>query len=124
MSKLPIFQWFAARGDVLISVNTGADGVDIPYHLRSQEIVDFILGPNPTPKMAADQEGIKASMRFAGKVYACRFPWDSIIQMSGHDAVIQFRATQSKPRGNGPGEKSGEKKRKEPEKRPNLRIVK
>ncbi|MGK7346733.1 MAG: hypothetical protein ACNS63_13085 [Candidatus Nitrospinota bacterium M3_3B_026] len=124
MSKLPIFQWFADRGDVLISVNTLTEGVDIPTHLKSQEIVDFILGVNPTPKMTAGQEGIKASMRFAGKVYTCRFPWDSIIQMSGHDAVIQFRSSQPQTQGREPGQNSGAKKRQKPKKRPNLRIVK
>lgn len=121
MSKLPIFEWFLSRGDVLISVNTRVDAVDVPPHLKRQEIVDFILGAVPTPKLSTGPEGIDASMRFAGKVYSCHFPWDSILQMSGHDAVIQFRnpLMEETPPENKNREKQGQKKT-----RPNLRVIK
>ncbi len=91
MNKLAIFEWFYSTGDVLITLNTHADGLDIPPNLRSQEMVDFILGEIPTPKITADAHGISTPMRFSGSLYNCYFPWSAIVQMSGQDAVIQFR---------------------------------
>ena len=91
LSKLPVFEWFYPLGDVMVTVSTQVDGVDVPSSLRQQEIVDFILGEIPTPKLVADDNGVSAPMRFAGSLYSCYFPWDSIIQMSGQDAVMQFR---------------------------------
>jgi len=121
LSKLPVFEWFFNQGDVLITVNTHVDQVDIPPNLRNQEIVDFILGPTPTPKMTMDERGVTASMRFSGALYACYFPWTAIIQMSGQDAVIQFRNPLQA------GEKSRgalDEETSQGKKRANLRLVK
>ncbi|VAX18866.1 hypothetical protein MNBD_NITROSPINAE03-230 [hydrothermal vent metagenome] len=91
MNKLPIFEWFYPQGDVMVTVNTHITGVDIPPDLRQQEIVDFILGDKPTPKLTADGVGISAPMRFHGSLYSCYFPWACVLQMSGQEAVMQFR---------------------------------
>ncbi len=91
MNKLPVFEWFFPLGDIMVTVNTRVEGVDIPPKLRQQEIVDFILGEIPTPKLKTDKNGITAPMRFSSSLYSCYFPWNSIIQMSGPDAVMQFR---------------------------------
>lgn len=121
MNKLPVFEWFAAQGDVLVTVNTSVAGVDIPARLRQQEVVDFILGETPTPKMTADERGVSAAMRFGGALHECHFPWEAIIQMSGQDSVIQFRnptaATGTEPRPR-PAPAAPKKKK------PDLRLVK
>jgi len=91
LNKLPIFEWFYPQGDVMVTVNTNITGVDIPSDLRQQEIVDFVLGDKPTPKLTADGVGISAPMRFSGSLYSCYFPWDCVMQMSGQEAVMQFR---------------------------------
>jgi len=109
------------KGDVLISVSTNVSGVDIPAHLRKQEIVDFVLGATPTPKMSANDDGIEAAMRFAGDVYPCHFPWDSVLQMSGHDAVIQFRNNSHAEEAHG---SAARKKNVQKKAKPNLRLVK
>ena len=121
MSKLPVFEWFVSRGDVLISVNTSVSGVDIPSHFMKQEVVDFILGAMPTPKMSVNEDGIDASMRFSGSVRQCHFPWDSIVQMSGHDAVIQFRNTHLAPPA---ADENGRKQASRAKEKPNLRLIK
>ena len=90
MNKLPVFNWFIAMGDVLITVETKAVGVDIPPHLRENETVDFILGQIPTPKLTVDEAGVTAPMRFGGTLSTCRFPWESIRQMASPAAVMQF----------------------------------
>lgn len=120
MNKLPIFEWFFALGDVLVTVNTKSEGVDIPKNLGQQEMVDFIFGENPTPKVEADEYGVSAPMRFSGSLYPCYFPWSSIVQMSGKDAVIQFRNSDisAEPETPAPQKKQGKKNRG------NLRIVK
>ncbi|VAX24315.1 hypothetical protein MNBD_NITROSPINAE02-123 [hydrothermal vent metagenome] len=98
MDKLPIFEWFLEYGDVLITVSAKLDSVDIPQHLKEQDVVDFILGPAPTPKMVIEKKGVKTPMRFSGAIHNCFFPWESIIQMSAQDAVIQFRNTDGVPK--------------------------
>jgi len=91
LNKLPIFEWFYPQGDIMVTVNTNITGVDIPSDLRQQEVVDFVLGDKPTPKLTADGAGINAPMRFSGSLYSCYFPWDCVMQMSGQEAVMQFR---------------------------------
>jgi len=121
LSKLPIFNWFFSQGDVLMTVNTHSDGVSVPSHVRQQEIVDFIVGVKPTPKLVAGDEGVTASMKFSGAIHECHFPWSSIVQMSVQDAVIQFRnpaAFNTKFEPTQPQESQARKKRG------NLRIVK
>lgn len=130
MNKLPIFEWFASQGDVLVTVNTQFENVDIPGHLKRQELVDFILGETPTPKMSVDEHGVHAPMRFSGALFNCYFPWNSVVQMSSEDAVIQFRNTTEpdapakKESSAGSGKvakRSNPENRKE---RPNLRLIK
>jgi len=122
MNKLAIFESFYSAGDVLVTLNTNTDGLDIPSNLRSQEIVDFILGQTPTPKLTADDHGVSTPMRFSGSLYNCYFPWSAIVQMSGQDAVIQFRnpdlSKTSQPAKKVPQESSVGGKRA------NLRLVK
>lgn len=119
MNKVPVFEWFLEYGDVLITVNTHTKGVDIPPSLRDQEFVDFVLGPTPSPKMTTDQKGIRAPMRFSGALYHCYFPWDSVIQMSANEAVIQFREFKIEP------ETTAKKRPQEQKKnKTHLRVVK
>lgn len=120
MNKLPIFEWFFALGDVLVTVNTRSEGVDIPKTLDQQEMVDFIFGENPTPKVEADEYGVSAPMRFSGSLYPCYFPWSSIVQMSGRDAVIQFRNAETSSEAETPAKPEKHAKKN----RGNLRIVK
>ncbi|VAX18854.1 hypothetical protein MNBD_NITROSPINAE01-1709 [hydrothermal vent metagenome] len=91
MNKVPVFEWFYTQGDLLVTVTTALESVDVPANLKRQEVVDFILGAVPTPKLSFDEIGIKTPMRFSGKLHNCYFSWESIIQMSSQDAVIQFR---------------------------------
>lgn len=120
LNKLPVFEWLYPLGDVMVTVSTQVDSVDVPASLRSQEIVDFILGEKPTPKLVADNNGVSAPMRFSGSLYSCYFPWDSIIQMSGQDVVMQFR--NPIPIKSGYGVKPTQVANKK--KRGNLKIVK
>ena len=100
MDKIPILDWFLDYGDVLVTIDTKVVTVDIPAHLRDQEVVDFILGATPTPKMEVDKSGIRTPMRFSGVVHHCFFPWEAVLQMSAQDAVIQFRNAHNQPEPN------------------------
>ncbi len=116
VDKIPIFEWFLSSGDVLITVDTTFDGVDIPAHLNRQDSIDFILGATPTPKLSTETGGVKVPMRFSGALYSCYFPWGSIVQMSSQDAVIQFRSA--------PFAKDVKPSRNMKKTKPNLRLVK
>lgn len=120
MNKLPVFNWFIAMGDVLITVETKAVGVDIPPHLRENETVDFILGQIPTPKLTVEEDGITAPMRFGGTLHTCRFPWGSIRQMASPTAVMQFSNVPSAET-----QEAGDRKKGSPKKKGgHLRVVK
>jgi hypothetical protein len=120
LNKLPVFNWFIAMGDVLITVETKAVDVDIPLHLRQNETVDFILGQVPTPKLTVDEGGVTAPMRFGGTLHTCRFPWGSIRQMASPVAVMQFsNVPPTDAHDTGAGKKGGSKK-----KGGHLRVVK
>ena len=92
MNKLPVFEWFYQYGDTLVTVATQMDVVDVPPQFRNQQLTDFILGRVPTPHMIADEKGITAPMRFGGALYNCVFPWESVVQIGGANAVIQFKS--------------------------------
>jgi len=122
VNKLPVFEWFWGQGDVLVTVNTRAPEVDVPAFLREKELVDFIMGELPTPRLQADERGILVGMKFSGVPHTCFFPWDSIERMKGPASVIQFQAQPEAP-----AKKKPEKPEKpEPEKgkHPNLRLIK
>jgi stringent starvation protein B len=106
----------------MITVNTKSPGVDIPLFLREKELVEFILGRDPTPRLQADANGILVGMRFGGKPYTCYFPWAAIGRMECPASVIQFRPqADTKQTVMGPeGAAAGPEK----DKRPNLRVVK
>lgn len=127
MSKLPVFEWFLARGDVHVTIATAVEGVEIPQHLKRKDIVDFVLGSVPTPQIFADKNGIEASMRFGGELFLCRFPWESVLQMISqeHDAVMQFRGPVMS--GSKPADGAAKKSQASPSRskgRGNLRLVK
>jgi len=123
LNKQPVFDWFWAQGDVLVTISTKTIGVDLPQFLREKEVVDFILGVDLTPRLQADDKGILVGMRFSGAPHTCFFPWDSVLRMECPNSVIQFRAgalnsqsaLQSKEK---PAPVSAK------EKRPNLKLVK
>lgn len=123
VNKQPVFSWFLENGDVMVSVDTGFEGVDTPPPLRTGEVVGFIFGSVPTPHLTVDDWGLTSPMRFSGNLYTCRFPWGSIQQLSSQDAVIQFRqggaTVDDAPSGTAKGIAEGEKKS-----RGNLRLVK
>lgn len=109
----------------MITVDTRSADVAVPAHLKDRESVDFILGQVPTPKLTCGGNGIYSPMRFGGAMFDCFFPWESIVRISGHDAVIQFKINTAAP---GPVAAdatqgvAGEVPRKKG--RPNLRVVK
>jgi len=119
VNKLPIFEWFWTQGDILVTVNTKTPGVDVPEFLRQKELVDFIMGENPTPRLQADERGILVGMRFSLALHTCFFPWDSIERIKCPTSIIQFHR---EPEG------TGNKQPAKPElakgKRSNLRLVK
>jgi hypothetical protein len=117
MNKLPIFNSFYEAGDTLVTIKSATPQVDLPPQLRSDPDVQLILGLAPTPHLAVDQWGIVADLRFSGKKYTCRLPWASIIQLSGRDAVIQFKYDR-------PEEVAIQKTERNKENRANLRVVK
>jgi stringent starvation protein B len=90
LNKQPVLDWFLSMGDVLVTVETKADGVDVPKHLYQSETVDFILGKVPTPNLSMDGDGVVAPMRFGGVLHTCVFPWESIRQMASPLAVMHF----------------------------------
>ncbi len=90
---LPVFEWFYEHGDIMLTIRTTAPGVEVPVDLRANELVDFIIGAKPTPKLQYDKFNITAPMRFSQKLYKCIFPWNSIVRISSDKAVIQFTET-------------------------------
>lgn len=124
MNKLPVFEWYLKAGEVLLTVDPRVEGVDLPPNLRDQEnYVNLIVGRIPTPKLTADEWGVLAPMRFSESAYTCRLPWEAVLQMSSHDAVIQFRSKDGKEGVASAYAKNRAKKGKK-NFRPHLRVVK
>ncbi len=91
MNKVRVFDLLYEDGDVLVTINTSVEGVSAPPNLADQETVSFVLGAVPTPNMEVSEWGIVASMRFTGNLFSCKIPWESVVQMSSENAVVQFR---------------------------------
>tara|TARA_B100000959_G_scaffold123970_1_gene130155 strand:- start:46136 stop:46525 length:390 start_codon:yes stop_codon:yes gene_type:complete len=126
-NRLPLFDWFYAQGDVLVTVSLNTEGVEVPKDLRQEEFADFVLGESPTPKLIADDVGVSASMRFSGALYSCYFPWTSIVQMSGTDAAVQFRnplLTDTPPDSKEMHKCHNRNQHSRKKSKPNLRLVK
>ncbi len=118
VNKRPVFEWFLAQGDVMITVTPPSHGLIIPKHLATKDKIDFILGDIPTPNISIDDDGVVAPMRFAGELFKCVFPWSAMLQMSGQDAVIYFRTDAAMER------ESQQERTNKVKKRSNLRLVK
>lgn len=119
VNKLPIFEWFWLQGDILVTINTKAPEVDVPAFLREKELVDFIMGENPTPRLQADERGILVGMKFSGAPHTCFFPWDSVERIKCPTSMIQFHTETD-----GTGKKQPAKPELAKSKRSNLRLVK
>ncbi|MFW2331911.1 MAG: hypothetical protein ACN4E2_06435 [Nitrospinota bacterium] len=90
VDKRAVLESFLKSGDTLISITPNSEDVKLPTFLKSNQVINFVLGSSSTPRLKLDTWGVEASMRFGSSKCICRFPWDSIIQMSSKSAVIQF----------------------------------
>ena len=78
-------------GLVHIKVKVFETGVVVPKFLIEQggEII-FVLGNAPTPRIAIDNFGIKAPMRFGSITKDCFFPWSSITMITDEKVVLML----------------------------------
>ncbi len=93
-AKFEVFQLMIEEGMVMVSLDTGVEGVEVPprfeglpeLHLNFSHmfhIDDFDY----------DLEGVRASLSFQGTRYFCDIPWASVSRLyshnSGHVAVFE-----------------------------------
>ena len=76
------------HGQALVTLDGTADGVVLPEHLRSgQVLLDYNLNAAiPIPDLEATVEGIRATLSFSREPFATFVPWSAVLGMVGKEA--------------------------------------
>jgi len=72
------------QGMVLVTLDARRDGVDVPRHLRDDAQLRLNLSYRFGLPLVLDEEGVTATLTFAGSPYACRLPWESLYLFVPH----------------------------------------
>ena len=112
MLKKTIFELLYNEGDVHILIATTANEVRIPAHVAvsaKEELIGFVLGMRPSPRLEIGEDGITAPLRFESERFRCFFPWESILQINSKYCVVFF-AKDKKDKDLSPERKKGKPK--------------
>ena len=130
-SKKTVLAELLEQGMVLVTLDARCEGVDVPKHLSDDAQLRLNLSYRFGLPMKLDDEGVSATLTFAGTPYACRLPWASIYLFVSHvtgrpilfpaDVPSEFASGMFGVRGNGNG--SAPPRRASSSARPRLRLV-
>ena len=128
-SKKTVLAELLEQGMVLVTLDARCEGVDVPKHLSDDAQLRLNLSYRFGLPMKLDEEGVSATLTFAGTPYACRLPWASIYLFVSHvtgrpilfpaDVPSEFASGMFGVRGNG----SAPARRAATTSRPRLRLV-
>lgn len=83
-SKRSILAELLAQGMVLVTLDARCEGVDVPKHLRNDAQLRLNLSQRFGLPLKLEEEGVSATLTFAGTPYACQLPWSSIYLLVSH----------------------------------------
>ncbi len=123
-SKKAVLAELLEQGMVLVTLDARAEGVDVPKHLRDDAQLRLNLSYRFGLPMKLDDDGVSATLTFAGSPYACRLPWCAIYLLVSHvtgrpilfpaDVPAEFASGMFNGRSSGPAR---------PTTRPRLRVI-
>lgn len=74
------------RGDVYVHLDARRVGVTVPKRLRRRGDLVLHIGhdmPVPIPDLAVDDAGVRATLSFGGRPFACELPWGAVYALVG-----------------------------------------
>lgn len=81
LKKQLVEQMFGA-GPVNVHVDARRDGVIVPEHFRGQPNLVLAIGRKglaiPIPDLVVDDQGVRGTLSFKGKPFACTLPWSAV----------------------------------------------
>jgi stringent starvation protein B len=83
-SKKAVLTELLEQGMVLITLDARSEGVDVPQHLRDDAQLRLNLSYRFGLPMQIDDEGVRATLTFAGTPYHCCLPWSSMYLFLSH----------------------------------------
>jgi stringent starvation protein B len=83
-SKKTVLGELLEQGMVLVTLDARCEGVEVPKHLADDAQLRLNLSYRFGLPMKLDDEGVSATLTFAGTPYACRLPWSAIYLFVSH----------------------------------------
>lgn len=83
-TKREVIEKLLEEGMVLVTLDSRAAGVRVPSHLCGDAQLRLNLSYRFGLPMEIDDEGISATLTFAGEPFACRIPWNTIYLVMSH----------------------------------------
>jgi hypothetical protein len=85
--KATFEQLLCNHAQVFVALDGGADGVVLPEHLRTGQVVlDYNLNAAiQIPDLEATDQGIRATLSFSREPFATFVPWTAVIGMVGKE---------------------------------------
>lgn len=83
-TKREVIEKLLEEGMVLVTLDSRAAGVRVPSHLCGDAQLRLNLSYRFGLPMEIDDEGINATLTFAGEPFACRIPWETIYLIMSH----------------------------------------
>lgn len=89
-NKRELLESLLQEGMVLLHLDASGPGVDVPPGLRSECELGLNLSYRFQGHLAVHEEGVQATLSFAGEPYPCSLPFDAVYAMVSHDTGEGF----------------------------------
>ncbi len=76
------------QGNVYLHLDATRPGVVVPSHLKDDEALTLVVGPNlaiPVTDMDIGSEGLSATLSFSQRPFHCQIPWNALFGMTTED---------------------------------------
>ena len=87
-TKALVLQALLEKGNVYLHLDATRSGVEVPSHLKDDETLTLVVGPNlaiPIPDLEIGTEGLSATLSFSQTPFHCKIPWRALFAMSTED---------------------------------------
>jgi len=82
--KRELLESLLEQGMVMVRLNSNAEGVNVPPQLRNDEQLGLNLSYRFQGPLFIHDEGIEATLSFAGVPYACTLPFSAVYALVSH----------------------------------------
>jgi stringent starvation protein B len=86
--KRSVMETLLEAGAVLVHVDSRREGVKVPVEHAGQPKLVLRFGhalTPPIPDLSVDDEGVRGTLTFRGRPFACELPWSAIYALVGDD---------------------------------------